>query len=96
MKSTEVQDLFLTESMIMGFLGGLGGLLIGFVGGKLVSLGLTAFTLLKGAGTIDVTYIPPLFIVAITALSLIVGIATGIYPARRATKISALDALRYE
>lgn len=43
-----------------------------------------------------VTYIPIGFTLIIIGLSLIVGIITGIYPARRATKISALDALRYE
>jgi len=96
MKSTEVQDLFLTESMIMGFFGGIGGLALGAIAGKILSLILSAFAVFKGAGFMDVSTIPASFVLLIAFLSLMVGILTGIYPAHRATKISALDALRYE
>lgn len=96
MKSYEVKELFLTESMIMGFFGGILGLLIGFVGGKTVGVLLSIFAISQGAGFIDISYIPPLFIILILFLSLFVGLITGIYPARRATNISALNALRYE
>ncbi len=96
MKSVEVQELFLTESMVMAFFGGILGLLVGLIGGKALGAGLSLLAIFKGAGAIDVSYIPPSFIVAILIFSLVVGIVTGIYPARRATSISALNALRYE
>ncbi len=96
MKSVEVQELFLTESMVMAFFGGILGLLVGLVGGKALGAGLSLLAIFNGAGAIDVSYIPPSFIVAILIFSLFVGIVTGIYPARRATSISALNALRYE
>ncbi|MBP9691143.1 ATP-binding cassette domain-containing protein [Candidatus Woesebacteria bacterium] len=96
MKSYEVKDLFITESMIMGVFGGLGGLFIGFAVGKGISIIISAFTLVRGIGFIDVSYIPPGFVLLIVSISIIVGIVTGVYPARRATRISALDALRYE
>lgn len=96
MKSVEVQELFLTESMVMAFFGGILGLLVGFIGGKALGAGLSLLAIFKGAGAIDVSYIPPSFVIAILIFSLIVGIVTGIYPARRATSISALNALRYE
>ena len=96
MKSTEVQDLFLTESMTMGFFGGIGGLTLGAVAGKLLSLILSVFAVFKGVGFLDISSIPLSFVILIAFLSLMVGILTGIYPAHRATKISALDALRYE
>lgn len=96
MKSSEVQELFLTESMIMGFFGGILGIILGFIAGKLVGVILSFLALFKGVGIVDVSYIPPSFVLGVIILSLLVGILTGIYPARRATKISALDALRYE
>lgn len=96
MKSEEVKNLYLTESMIMGFMGGIGGLLVGYVAGKAASFILSTFALSKGYGFLDITYIPYTFVVLILAISVIVGLLTGIYPAKRATKISALDALRYE
>lgn len=96
MKSFEVQELFLTESMIMGLVGGVLGILGGFVFGKFVGLVISLFALLRGVGYVDVTYLPWSFTVTILVLSLFVGLVTGLYPARRATKISALNALRYE
>lgn len=96
MKSTEVQDLFLTESMIMGFFGGIGGLVLGVVAGQLLSVLLSVFAVFRGIGFVDVSAVPVSFVILIAFLSLLVGIMTGIYPAHRATKISALDALRYE
>ncbi len=96
MKSFEVKELFLTESMIMGFFGGLLGLFLGALAGELLGLIISIFAIAKGVGYIDIAHIPPAFIILIIALSLIVGIVTGIYPARRATKTSALNALRYE
>lgn len=96
MKSSEVQELFLTESMIMGFFGGILGILLGMIAGKILGLALSFFAVFKGAGLIDVSYFPFFFVVIIVFLSLLVGIATGIYPAKRSTKISALNALRYE
>lgn len=96
MKSTEVRLLFLIESLLMGVLGGLIGLVIGFLGGKIISLILTSYSITKGGGVINVSSIPIGFGVLVIALSAIVGYFTGIFPARRATKISALNALRYE
>ena len=96
MKSSEVKELFLTESMTMGFFGGVLGIVAGFVLGKLLGLILSFFAIFKGVGYIDVSYLPLSFVLVILLLSLIVGLATGIYPAKRATKISALNALRYE
>lgn len=96
MRASEVQELFLTESMIMGFLGGILGILAGFLAGKLAGFVLSLFAVFQGVGYVDVSYIPTSFTMVIIFLSLLVGVATGIYPARRATKISALNALRYE
>lgn len=96
LKSGEVKSLFLTESMIMGLYGGILGLLLGVGLGKLLSLILSALSVVKGVGFVDVSYVPLSFVVFVILLSILVGIATGYYPAKRATKISALNALRYE
>lgn len=96
MKTDEVKDLFLAESMIMGSLGGVLGLVLGLVVGKILEFALSAFALLNGAGTISIVSIPIPFVLLIIILSFLVGVLTGLYPASRARKISALNALRYE
>jgi len=96
MKSFEVKELFLAESQILSFLGGVLGIVFGFVAGKILSLVLSVLAIARGVGFVDVVHLPLWFILLILFLSLGVGFLTGIYPARRATKISPLDALRYE
>ncbi|MFZ5424349.1 MAG: ABC transporter permease [Patescibacteria group bacterium] len=96
MKTSEVQELFLTESIIMGFCAGFGGLFVGAAAGKLLGLVLTMFSLFKGEGYIDISYVPLSFVLIIVVLSFFVGMLTGVYPAKRSKNISALDALRYE
>ncbi len=96
MQSVEVKELFLAEAMIMGLLGGIFGVVGGYLAGKLLGLVLSAVSVARGIGMIDVSYIPWQFVVFVLTLSFVVGVVTGIYPARRARKISALNALRYE
>lgn len=96
MVSGEIQELFLAEAMIMGFAGGLGGLIIGALGGKITSSLVSFVAVSQGLGFLDLTFIPFGLILFIVASSFVVGVATGLYPAYRAKKTSALNALRYE
>jgi len=72
------------------------GVLLGVVGGKLVSILLTSVSVIKGQGAMDISYVPWFFVSFILGVSFMVGIMTGWYPSRRARQISALNALRYE
>lgn len=96
LKSHEVKTVFLSESLIMSVLGGLIGLIIAFLGGQIISLLLSILSSSQGMGSLNVSYIPESLTIAIIVISSIVGLITGWYPARRAKKISALYALRYE
>jgi len=96
MVSDEVQDLFLAEAMIMGLSGGIGGLSLGWGTGELISFLVSIVAISKGQGYIHLNYVPFYFVVFIIISSFIVGLLTGLYPAYRAKKTSALNALRYE
>lgn len=96
MLSDEVKELFLAESLIMGIGGGTFGVVLGYFLGKLLSLILTSISLVKGQGTMNMSYLPWFFVLFIIAISFMVGIITGWYPSKRARQISALNALRYE
>lgn len=92
----DVQSLFLAESMIIGFLGGLSGILIGTLGGELVNLIFGLLARNFGGQVFDLFYTPTIFIVFIIVFSTVIGFVTGIYPARRAGKLNPLVALRYK
>jgi len=96
MKSEEIKTLFLAESIIMSFLGGLAGVISGFLIGQGLSLLISIIALSQGQGFISVSYIPWFIVLILMLFSSFVGIFTGWYPAKRAKSISALNALRYE
>ncbi|GMR19069.1 MAG: ABC transporter permease [Patescibacteria group bacterium] len=96
MYGREVRELFLIEALVMSLAGGVLGLLLGILGGIAVSILLSVFSLVAGGKLLMITVLPLYFIVVVLGLALAVGFLTGLYPARRSTKISALDALRYE
>lgn len=91
-----IKQMFLTESLIMGLLGGIGGLAIGFILTLTVGVivNLLAFSL--GGESVKIFYTPAWFVLLVIGFSLLIGLVTGIFPARRAAKLNPLDALRYE
>lgn len=96
MSSAEIREIFLSESMIMGFFGGIVGLILGILASKFLGVALSTVSVARGGDIIDISATPPILIVSIILLSLLIGLVTGWYPSRRAMKISALNALRYE
>jgi len=82
MKSDEVKSLFLTESMIMGLYGGILGLILGLLIGKVVSIVLSALSIVKGVGFVDISYVPPVFVIVVLFLSLLVGIRDWLLPSK--------------
>jgi len=94
--SVDVWQMFLAESVIIGFLGGLGGLVIGMLGGEIFNYGLNLLAGAMGGEKIDMFFTPYWFSILIITFSTVVGFLTGFYPARRAANINALEALRYK
>ena len=82
---------FLAEAALLTFLGGIFGLLFGYLGGELI-----CFIISKVAGMEIVAQINALTVFLITAFSTAIGIFFGIYPARKAAKLSPIEALRQE
>lgn len=84
-KQKDILTQFLVESVVMTLIGGIIGIVIGISGAWLVS---------KIAGIPFVVSIPAILIAV--GVSTLVGIVFGLYPARRAARLSPIDALRYE
>ncbi len=94
--SFDIWNMFLAESIIIGFFGGLGGVAIGWLGGVLFNYLINLLAGAFGGEKIDMFYTPYWFVILIMSFSSVVGLLTGFYPARRAAKINALEALRYK
>ncbi len=81
----DIMVQFLIESVLMSFLGGITGILLG--GGTAVLI-----TLFAG-WTVRVSLSS---IILATTFSLIVGIVFGLWPAKKASTLDPIEALRYE
>lgn len=92
----EILFLFLTESIAIGFLGGAGGIFIGFLGTYLANFGFNFLAKVLGGQYVEIFYTPVWFVIFIIIFSTLIGLVTGIYPAKRASKLNPLVALRYK
>ena len=91
-----LKHLFLAESIIIGLLGGVVGVLLGFIFAALFNLGVNSLANHFGGASIDLFYFPNWFLGGIIALSAIIGFLSGVFPARRAANLEPLEALRYK
>jgi len=92
----DVRKLFVFEAMFMGFLGGLGGVALGYVAGFLANFGINILAQHFGGQAINLFSYSLTFVFVIIAFSTVIGLLTGIFPAHRAAKINPLEALRYK
>ena len=81
----KVQAQFLIEAIVLGILGGIAGVLAGITSTKLISN-------LVGWQTL----ISPSSLFVAVSVALVVGLFFGFYPARRASRLDPVAALRYE
>jgi putative ABC transport system permease protein len=84
-RGSDVLTQFLVESIVMGILGGVVGLLVGYAGAKVL-----------GHFTGWETVISPIVMVVAVGFSGAVGVFFGYYPARKAAALNPIEALRYE
>jgi len=88
--------MFLTESTIMGLLGALGGVILGFFEGEVLNILINLIATRFGGEPVDLFFSPFWFVSTVILFGAGVGFATGIFPARKASRIDTLDALRYK
>jgi putative ABC transport system permease protein len=90
-----IKVMFLTESVLMGFLGGLVGIGMGVGGGLSLNFLLNMLATHMGGTAIDLFRFPIFFLIFIAIFSGAMGYVTGLFPSKRAGSLNPLDAIRY-
>lgn len=84
-KRKDINIQFLMEAVMLTFIGGLMGVMLGW----LISFGVTYLGILQASVSMS-------SILLAFGVSALIGIVFGYYPARRAGRLNPIDALRYE
>ena len=93
---TSLKSMFLFESLIIGFLGGVVGEAIGIGSAMLFNFGVNTLAAKFGGARTDLFFFPGWFLSGVILLSMIIGVLSGVFPARRAANLEPLEALRYK
>ena len=91
-----IYRLFILESIIIGLLGSISGIIGGVSIGYILNMTVMNMAQSSGNEPVPIFYTPILLIVSVVVTAVVISIVTGFYPARHAAKINPLDALRYE
>lgn len=89
-KNSDILQIFIIESALIGFIGGLLGVLIGVGLSKFAELMIAGFL---GPGFFRV-FLPWWLLVGTLLFATIIGTISGIFPARQAAEMKPVDALR--
>lgn len=87
----QVLGIFLAESSVVGFVGGTLGIIVGILISKVIEKIAQSYM-----GSLFRTFVSTEVIVGALLFSVIIGSASGVYPAWKAAKLDPVEALRYE
>jgi len=93
---SDVQQLFFVEAGVMGFLGGIFGVGIGWLLGRAITTGTNIYLKRQNLNPIELSSVPLWLAIAGLVFAVMVSLLAGLYPASRAAKLNPVDALRYE
>jgi len=92
----DVKQLFFVEAGVMGSLGGVFGVGMGWLIGRGVTWGTNLYLQRQSLPPAHVFSVPWWLVLGAIAFAIIVSLSAGLYPATRAARLDPVEALRYE
>ena len=99
-KISDIRNLFLLEAGMIGFFGGLIGVVLSLGISTAMNSAYRSFAensgMASSGGEAYISIIKPELAIGALVICFLIGIITGYYPAVRATKLSAIEAIKTE
>ena len=92
----DVRQLFFTEAGVMGLIGGIGGVFLGWLIGRGLTLGTNIYLSRQNLPAVEISAVPLLLAFGAIVFAVVVSLIAGLYPASRAARLNPVEALRYE
>lgn len=92
----EIRTIFFLEAGVIGFFGGLFGILLGWLATRVANVVANLYFSRQGLQHIEFFYIPLWLIAGALLFSLAVSLLAGVYPAGRAARVDPVKALRHD
>jgi ABC-type antimicrobial peptide transport system permease subunit len=92
----DVKKLFFVEAGSMGAVGGILGIALGWVIGKIINFGTNIYLERNDIPPENFWYVPIWLVVSALAFAVVVSLVSGLYPATRAARLDPVQALRHD
>jgi putative ABC transport system permease protein len=93
---TEIRMIFFVEAAVIGMIGALFGLMLGWVVTRVANFVMNLQIVPDGIEPVNLFYFPMWLILGAIAFSILISLAAGLYPAMRAARIDPVKALRHD
>jgi len=92
----DIRRIFLIEASAIGFFGGIAGVALGWLVGRIINIGANVYIQNQGGTPGNLFSLPFWLIGGAIGFSITVSLAAGLYPASRAAKLDPIKALRHD
>ncbi len=92
----DVKKLFFAEAAVMGFVGGILGVALGWAIGRVINIGTNIYLRRQDLPAENLWSVPWWMVMGAIVFAILVSMISGLYPAAHAARLDPVQALRYE
>jgi len=92
----EIKYIFFFETSVIGFIGGIFGILLGWIVTVIANFVANYYIAEQGSSHVNLFHIPLWLILGGMLFAIFVSLIAGLYPASKAARVDPVKALRHE